>query len=121
MLALLALLMALLFLGGLLPPAKKYLPGHEWFMASLSVGLVLFCFICALIGFRKRGNPTLTMNRPACPAGCSACALRRVRTGQSTPLVALVKPQSENCGLKANFSCESTDVRPSALVQRQAS
>ena len=54
--ALLLLLVALLFLSGWLPPAKKYLPGHEWFMASLSAGLALFFLICAVIGFRKRSH-----------------------------------------------------------------
>ncbi len=55
-LALLSLLIALLFLSGLLPPAQKYLPGHEWFMAIMCSGLALFLVICAVIGFRKRGN-----------------------------------------------------------------
>ena len=56
LLALLVLLMAFLFLSGWLPPAKKYFPGHEWFMASFCAGVALFFVICAFIGFRKRGN-----------------------------------------------------------------
>jgi len=56
LLALLALLMACLFLSGWLPPAKKYLPGHEWLMAVVCSGLALFFVICAFIGFRKRSN-----------------------------------------------------------------
>ncbi len=56
MLALFVLLIACLFLSGWLPPAKKYLPGHEWLMAVVCSGLALFFAICAFIGFRKRGN-----------------------------------------------------------------
>ncbi len=56
MLALLLLLIGYLFLRGWLPPAGKYFPGHEWFMAVACAGLVLFLVICAVIGFRKRGN-----------------------------------------------------------------
>ena len=56
MLALLVLLIAVLFLNGWLPPAKKYLPGHEWFMAIICSVLALFLTVCAFIGFHKRGN-----------------------------------------------------------------
>ena len=56
LLALLVLLMAFLFLSGWLPPAKKYFPGHAWFIASLCAGLAVFFVICAFIGFRRRSN-----------------------------------------------------------------
>ena len=59
-LAALLLLVGSLFLSGWLPPAKKYLPGHDWFMAVTSGGLALFFGVCAFIGFRRRGNKNLS-------------------------------------------------------------
>ena len=55
-LAVLTLLAGGLFASGWLPPAKKYLPGHDWVMAAVCVLLALLFTYCAVVGFRKRSN-----------------------------------------------------------------
>ena len=55
-LAVLALLAGVVFASGWLPPAKKYMSGHEWVMAAMCVLLALFFIYCAAVGFRKRSN-----------------------------------------------------------------
>jgi len=53
----LAVLMGALFLSGLLPPSRKYLPVHDGIMALACWGLALCFAVCAGIGFRRRRQP----------------------------------------------------------------
>ena len=55
-LALLFVAIGIISISGLVPasPHRKYFPGHEWWLASLSWALALIFGCCALRGLTRR-------------------------------------------------------------------
>jgi len=59
-LALLCVVIGILFMSGHVPvsPNRKYLPGHQWLLASISWILAVLFGYCASKGFKMRSRPT---------------------------------------------------------------
>ena len=57
-LALLLVAIGIISVNGLVPasPHRKYFPGHEWWLASLSWALALIFGYCALRGLTRRSR-----------------------------------------------------------------
>ena len=59
-LALLCIVLGIVSISGLVPlsPNRRYFPGHEWLLASLSWVLAVLFGYCVLIGMKSWSRPS---------------------------------------------------------------